>query len=205
MRVFKYGKIFETFYPNRLWSVKTNEKDIYLTFDDGPVPEATPYVLDQLDKYNAKATFFMVGDNVKKNSDLFQDVINRGHRVANHTMNHVNGSHCRKSDYLENIDSCQNELHKDNEPKLFRPPYGKMTKKQERELTDYKIIMWSVLGYDFDPNLSSEDCLRKITELTRAGSVVLLHDSVKTIDKLKYVLPRFLEDFTNRGYQFKTL
>jgi len=203
MRIFKYGLFFEKLFPNRIWSKNTSQKEIYLTFDDGPVPEATPFVLDQLKKFNARATFFMVGDNVVKHQHLFQRVLNEGHAIGNHTMNHVNGKFCRKQDYLDNIASCQKALG--NRTKLFRPPYGKMTSSQEALLSDYDIIMWSVLGYDFDHNLSKEKCLNKITSLTKPGSIVLLHDSGKTIDKLHYVLPRYLEHFSSRGFTFKAL
>jgi len=180
MRVFKYGKLFETFYPNRTWSIPNEEKVIYLTFDDGPVPEATPWVLDQLDKYQAKATFFMVGDNVK--------------------------NHCRTKDYLDNVKECQSLIEKDNPRKLFRPPYGRMNKKQVNALKeDYQIIMWSVLTYDFDDSLSAKQCLEKAISLTKSGSIVLMHDSVKTIKKLEEVLPSYLEYFTKEGYAFKCL
>lgn len=205
MRVFKYGKLFELLYPNRMWSVKTGEKVIYLTFDDGPIPEVTPYVLGELDKVGAKATFFMVGDNVKKHPEVYQEVVKKGHRVANHTMNHLNGKHCRTVDYVDNVLECERLIAQDNSPKLMRPPYGKMTSKQEKQLKEFKIVMWSVLTYDFDSNLSAEECLEKSIRLTKSGSIVLMHDSVKTIDKLKVVLPQFLNHFNALGYQFKTL
>jgi peptidoglycan/xylan/chitin deacetylase (PgdA/CDA1 family) len=205
MRIFKYGKIFEWLYPKRVWSIASQEKVIYLTFDDGPVPEATPFVLEELKKVNAKATFFMVGDNVKKHSSIYKSVVEAGHSVANHTMNHVNGTYCRTVDYVQNVELCQSQMLNDNPKKLFRPPYGKMTKKQEQQLSDYKAIMWSVLTYDFDPTLSAEKCLEKSINLTKNGSIVLMHDSVKTIEKLRYVLPKYLEHFTRLGYRFEVL
>ncbi len=205
MRVFKYGKLFEWIYPKRIWSKSTKEKVIYLTFDDGPVPEATPYVLQELSKINAKATFFMVGDNVKKNQDLFFQVVNAGHRVANHTMNHVKGTRCRVNDYKENVQDCQEQILEYNQPPLLRPPYGKMTKKQAFHLSEYQIIMWSVLTYDFDAGISAETCLKKSIEYTKEGSIVLMHDSLKTLDKLRYVLPKFLDHFHKQGFEFKAL
>lgn len=205
MRIFKYGKLFELLYPNRLWSKKEKEKIIYLTFDDGPVPEATPFVLQELEKVGAKATFFVVGDNVRKNQEVFQSVVNHGHRIANHTMNHLNGEHCRTVDYIENVKYCEQQIEQYNQPAIMRPPYGKLTKKQEKELKQYQVVMWSVLTYDFDANLSAETCLEKAIQLTKNGSIVLMHDSVKTIGKLKYVLPLYLEHFTSQGYQFKCL
>jgi len=206
MRIFKYGKLFELFYPNRTWSIPTKEKVIYLTFDDGPVPEATPWVLDQLEKYQAKATFFMVGDNVKKNPEIYKEVVNKGHSVANHTHNHVNGKYSRTKEYVDNIEECQTFIEKDNPKKLFRPPYGRMIKKQVNALKDnYKIIMWSVLTYDFDNSLDAKECLAKSIALTKKGSIILMHDSVKTIKKLEKVLPAYLEHFTKEGYEFRTL
>ena len=134
MRIFKYGKLFELLYPNRLWSKKEKEKVIYLTFDDGPVPEATPFVLQELEKVGAKATFFVVGDNVRKNQDFFQKVVNQGHRIANHTMNHLNGEHCRTIDYIDNVNYCEAQIQKYNQPAIMRPPYGKLSKNQEKEV-----------------------------------------------------------------------
>lgn len=204
MRIFKYGKLFEAIYPKRTWSKKTKENVIYLTFDDGPVPEATPFVLQELAKVKAKATFFIVGDNVLKHPEIYKRVVAEGHRVGNHTMNHVKGTECRKQDYLENIASCEALIEKDNKPMLFRPPYGKMTHKQQEGI-DAELIMWSVLTYDFDDRLSAEDCLAKAISLTKKGSIVVMHDSVKTIKKLQYVLPKYLAHFTNKGFEFRCL
>lgn len=205
MRVFRYGKIFKWLYPNRLWYKPSKDKVIYLTFDDGPVPEATLYVLKELGKVSAKATFFVVGDNVKKHPEVYEQVIESGHSVGNHTMNHVNGEYCRPIDYQSNVLTCESFIFKENVKKLFRPPYGKLTRSQEKLFSNYKIVMWSVLGYDFDKSLSREICLDKLINFTKPGSVVLLHDSMKTLDRLKYVLPRYLNHFHKLGYQFQAL
>ncbi len=205
MRVYKYGKLFEWLYPKRIWSKPTDEKVIYLTFDDGPVPEATSFVLQELAKIHAKATFFMVGDNVKKNQDVFMQVTQAGHRIANHTMNHVKGTLCRVQDYKENVLDCQEQISHYNQPPLLRPPYGKMTKKQVSALSEYQIVMWSVLTYDFDTGLSAKECLKKSIALTKEGSIVLMHDSIKNLEKLRYVLPRFLNHFHTLGFEFRAL
>lgn len=205
MRIFKYGKLFEVLFPNRTWSRSSSEKVIYLTFDDGPIPEVTPYVLSELKKVNAKATFFMVGDNAQNNPEVYQQVVEEGHRVGNHTMNHLKGTETLVEDYTENINACETVIGKENNPKLFRPPYGKMTKKQEQKLEGVEVVMWSVLTYDFDDSLSQEVCLEKAISLTKNGSIVLMHDSVKTINKLKYVLPKYLHYFTEKGFDFRCL
>jgi peptidoglycan-N-acetylglucosamine deacetylase len=205
MVIYKFGKLFEWLYPKRIWSVGTKEKIIYLTFDDGPIPEVTPFVLAELQKVNAKATFFMVGDNIKKNQEVFLEVLAQGHKVANHTMNHVKGTSCLTKDYLENVHSCDQQLKSNNAERFMRPPYGKITKSQEKALKDYKIVMWSVLSNDFNPSISAKTCLENTIKYTKAGSVVLMHDSVKTHEKLKEILPLYLRHFTNLGYSFKVL
>ncbi len=188
-----------------LWRVKTMEKSIYLTFDDGPVPEATPWVLDQLKEYQAMASFFMVGDNVKKYPMVYESVVKAGHTVANHTFNHVKGWSTTPEDYLENIILADNVLQHGGQS-YFRPPYGQISRSQYKLLKDQrKIVMWDVLAGDFDKNISAETCLRKTIKYTRPGSIVLFHDSIKTISLVKQVLPKYLEHFTNLGYKFLAL
>lgn len=205
MRIFSYGKIFEWLFPKRLWAIKTTQKVIYLTFDDGPIPEVTPYVLEELNKVNAKATFFVVGDNVRKHPEIYQQVVSGGHEVGNHTMHHLKGSKTLNSSYLKDVREAQAYILKENPRRLFRPPYGRLSRAQARALPDFKVVMWSVLGYDFDPSLPPEECLKKLKQLTKPGSIVLLHDSLKTIEKLKHVLPPYLKHFSDLGYQFKCL
>jgi peptidoglycan/xylan/chitin deacetylase (PgdA/CDA1 family) len=192
-------------FPNIVWQVETEAKEIYLTFDDGPVPEATPWVLEQLDEYKAKATFFMVGDNIKKNGQLFTDVINHHHSVANHTFNHLNGWNTNSRIYLENIDKAEVRLA-DNSTRLFRPPHGRLKWWQYRKIKkSFKIIMWDVLSGDYNNSLSPDECLAKSISATVPGSIIVFHDSAKSIDTLKYVLPRYLKHFDALNYTFKAL
>jgi peptidoglycan/xylan/chitin deacetylase (PgdA/CDA1 family) len=192
-------------FPNILWSINTEAKEIYLTFDDGPVPDATPWVLEQLNQYNAKATFFMVGDNIHKHYELFTEVVNHQHTVGNHTFNHLNGWITNNQTYFENVSKAE-KIIGTNTSQLFRPPHGRLKWSQYRRLKkNYNIVMWDVLSGDFNSSLSQEDCLGKSIKATVPGSVIVFHDSAKTIDKLKYVLPRYLEYFAALNFTFKAL
>ena len=178
---------------------------IYLTFDDGPIPEATPFVMSVLEKYNAKATFFCIGDNIRKHPEIFQKLIEVGHAVGNHTFNHLKGWKTDDEVYLENFRLCDSLTRS----RLFRPPYGRIKRSQISKLKDgfpgLKIIMWDVLSGDFDLNLSPEKCLRNVLKATEAGSIVVFHDSLKAFERLEYVLPRALEYWNKRGYSFERL
>ena len=190
------------FFKDLIWNYDRTDKVIYLTFDDGPKPEVTSWVLEQLKEFDAKATFFCVGANIHKYSDLFQEVIDQGHGIGNHTFNHLNGWNTDKKVYLSNVKKCQNLTNS----AFFRPPYGKITKAQTAALKDkYSIIMWDVLSGDFDPETSKETCLNNVLKNTREGSVVVFHDSVKAFDTLRYVLPLTLEYFSEKGYEFRAL
>lgn len=196
------NRIFEIIYPRFLWRMPAGEKCIYLTFDDGPVPEVTPWVLEQLKKYNAEATFFCVGDNIRKHPEIFQQVISVGHSIGNHTYHHLNGWKTPVESYLQNVDAFR-ALYPTN---LFRPPYGRIKKEQaDRILEDHRIIMWSVLTRDYSPSLSPEKCLKNTLKGTQNGSIVLFHDSLKARKNLEYVLPRYLEHFSREGYRFEKL
>ena len=211
--------LLSIFYPKLTWARRSAEKLIYLTFDDGPIPEVTEYVLDELDKYSAKATFFCVGDNILKNTPVFQNIIHRGHKIGNHTFNHLNGWKNETGHYLENVSKCnyiimnsldaetkQTYLSNRSGKKLFRPPYGKIKQAQIKALTeDYEIIMWDVLSGDFDKNLAPEKCLYKAIKFTKNGSIVIFHDSLKALPNLQYALPRFLKHFKEAGYRFESL
>jgi peptidoglycan/xylan/chitin deacetylase (PgdA/CDA1 family) len=211
--------LLSVFYPKLTWARRSSKKVIYLTFDDGPIPEVTEYVLEELDKYSAKATFFCVGDNIVKNTLVFKEIINRGHKIGNHTFNHLNGWKNETSNYLENIAKCNHiilenvisenkkaYLSNTSAKKLYRPPYGKIKQAQIKALTDnYEIVMWDVLTGDFDKNLSPEKCLHKAIKFTRNGSIVIFHDSLKALPNLQYALPRFLKYFKEAGYRFETL
>ena len=192
-------------YPDCVWEIETSEKILYLTFDDGPQPEVTRFVLEELKKYNALGTFFCIGENVKKHFDVYQHVIEMGHQPANHTFNHLNGWKVRDADYLENI-AAASEIIDSN---LFRPPYGRITKFQIKALEgarfNFSIIMWSVLSGDFDEKLSGENCYLNVIRNVKPGSIVVFHDSLKAFTRLKYALPRVLHYFSSNGYRFKTI
>jgi peptidoglycan/xylan/chitin deacetylase (PgdA/CDA1 family) len=184
----------------------TNEKGIYLSFDDGPHPIATPFVLEQLDKYQAKASFFCIGKNVAEHPVIYEQIIAKGHTVGNHTQHHVNGWHTKDDMYLQNIHEASSLISSD----FFRPPYGRIKRSQIKKIQANKnlpqqIIMWDVLSGDFDTKISGEVCLKNVLKHTKAGSIVVFHDSVKAWDRLKIALPATLEYFSQKGYQFKAL
>jgi peptidoglycan-N-acetylglucosamine deacetylase len=191
------------------WRVPVTGKTIYLTFDDGPIPEVTPFVLDTLKKYNAKATFFMVGDNVQRHPEIAEQVKRAGHTIGNHTYNHLSGWRNSESVYLQNTYKCQQALEpflEPGKPNLLRPPYGQIKIGQAAKLSkDYQIIMWDVLSYDFDKNLLSDICLQQTIAATRPGSIVLFHDSLKARRNLEFALPLYLQHFSEQGYTFASL
>lgn len=188
--------------PSYTWRVPTSEKILYLTFDDGPIPLVTPWVLETLRTYAAKATFFCVGDNVQKHPEVFQQLISEGHAVGNHTFNHLNGWKTETSTYLENVAQCSQVFNS----KLFRPPYGRLKPQQLKALKkDFRIVMWDVLSGDFSQKLSGETCLQHVVQYARSGSIVVLHDSLKAERNLRYVLPRVLEHFRGLGFRFEAL
>lgn len=193
-------------YPKRTWNKERDAKSIYLTFDDGPEPLVTPFVLDQLKKYNAKATFFCIGENVEGYPDLYQRILGEGHRTGNHTHTHPNGWKTPDDIYLSDIAEAMKYIDSD----LFRPPYGRMKFSQARRSRNLgsasmKIIMWEVLSGDFDENTSPEQCLENVKSATKDGSIVVFHDSVKAMEKVKRALPEVLAYFSEKGYTFKAL
>lgn len=202
MYLVKTPRLLQSLLPTFTWRIPTDEKVIYLTFDDGPIPEVTPWVLDTLRSYNAKATFFCVGDNVKKHPSVFQQVLAEKHAVGNHTFNHLNGWDSENISFFHNVRHCA-QLVKSS---LFRPPYGRLTPKQTQFLTrHYKIVMWDVLSGDFDQNITKEDCLNNVLASTRRGSIIVFHDSIKAAERMMYTLPRVLEHFAAKGYRFEAL
>lgn len=202
MYLTKTPQFVQNFFPNFTWKIPTSEKVIYLTFDDGPIPEVTPWVVDQLEQYNAKATFFCVGDNVRKYPEIFNMLKDNGHTVGNHTFNHLNGWQTENVAYFHNVRHCARLVETD----LFRPPYGKLTNKQVQFLQrHYRIVMWDVLSGDFDPKISKDQCLSNVKDHVEPGSVVVFHDNIKSFDKLEYVLPKVLAHFSEKGYQFEAL
>lgn len=202
MYLVKTPQIIRSLFPNFLWSKKETDKVLYLTFDDGPIPEVTPWVLEQLAAYNAKATFFCVGDNVKKYPGIYAELREAGHAVGNHTHNHLSGWGTKSSTYVDNVEACAEYIDSD----LFRPPYGRLKPKQaEILLKRYKIVMWDVLSGDFDETLSGEQCLQNVLRNTENGSVIVFHDSVKARKRLEYSLPKVLKYYSDRGYRFAAL
>ncbi len=218
-KIFKRDLFFVTtpwwlrkLYPGCTWDIKTTEKIIYLSFDDGPHPTITPFVLEQLKKYNAKATFFCIGDNVKKYPRIFHEVINEGHAVGNHTMQHINGWKSTDEAYTDDINRAKTYI-KSN---LFRPPYGRIKRSQINELIKFnqlpvaatrkhQIIMWSVLAGDWVQDLSPQKCYEKVKNNIHPGSIVVFHDSDKAYHRMSYALPKVLEHFTEKGYIFKAI
>lgn len=202
MYLVKTPSFIRKLFPNFTWKLPTEDKVVYLTFDDGPIPEVTPWVLDLLEKYKAKATFFCVGENVKKYSDILEKVKKAGHSIGNHTFNHLNGWLTDNVTYLRNVRKGAHAVHSE----LFRPPYGRVKPSQAKFLNrHYRVVMWDVLSGDFDPLLSKEQCLDNVIRNTDNGSIVVFHDSLKAKDKLEYVLPKTLEYFTKKGYRFEAL
>ncbi|MDM8144700.1 polysaccharide deacetylase family protein [Bacteroides eggerthii] len=188
-------------YPRALWRMNRHEKAVYLTFDDGPIPEATPFVLDILDHFQIKATFFMVGDNVRKHPDIFRMVVERGHRIGNHTYNHIGGFKYLSRNYLANADKANETLHTD----LFRPPHGWMRWIQYLLLRKkYRIVMWDLVTRDYSKRVTAEDVFHNVKKYTRNGSIITFHDSLKSIEKLRTALPQSIQWLKEQGYIFKT-
>jgi peptidoglycan/xylan/chitin deacetylase (PgdA/CDA1 family) len=204
MYLVKTPWLLKKLYPKFVWNIN-NPGSIYLTFDDGPIPIVTPFVLNILKQYNAKATFFCIGDNVRKHPDIFEQVKNEGHAIGNHTYNHLKGWATDDQTYLENFEQADKLLN----TKLFRPPYGRMKRSQAKLLQGakpgFEIIMWSVLSGDFDLNLTPEKCLGNVLENTRPGDIVLFHDSLKARERMEYALPRAMEVWAKEGFEFRAL
>jgi peptidoglycan/xylan/chitin deacetylase (PgdA/CDA1 family) len=200
-------------FPNYVWDIPNNKNKVFLTFDDGPIPEITEWTLEQLKKYDAKATFFCIGNNIEKHPDIFNNIITHGHAIGNHTFNHLNGWKNSTEDYIENVKLCQSQI---SNPKshpsdselaqqilnLFRPPYGKIKPSQSRILRKlgYKIIMWDILSYDFDQTITPEKCLDNVLKNVVNGSIIVFHDNVKAEQNLKYALPKTLAFLKEKGF-----
>lgn len=203
----KTHPLIKRIFSNYVWDVSNIENKIYLTFDDGPTPEITEWVLEELQKYNAKASFFCIGSNIKKHPEIFQKVTNSGHSIANHTFDHLNGWKTSTKEYIENINQCSVMIDQFSNNKLFRPPYGRIKTAQSKKLRQlgYKIIMWDVLSADFDTAITPEKCLEYVLKNVSSGSIIVFHDSVKAFPNLKYTLPRALEYWKEKGFVFEKL
>lgn len=225
LRWVKTNWLVKKIFSNYIWDLPNNNNKIYLTFDDGPTTEITEWTLNQLNQYNAKATFFCIGDNIRKYPAVFKQIIENNHAIGNHTFNHLNGWKTSNEIYLKNIELCSNELinqclvlstqysEKDDcqlnteHCQLFRPPYGKIKPSQSKKLRElgYKIIMWDVLSEDFDTTVSKEKCLENVINNMQPGSIIVFHDSIKAFPLLEYVLPKVLEIGSKKGFVFEII
>ena len=205
MYLVKTPWLLKKLYPKLVWQVNNSTRSIFLTFDDGPIPVVTPFVLNILKQYDAKATFFCIGDNVRKHPDVFELLKNEGHGIGNHTYNHLKGWQTDDNTYLENFLKADGLL----QTNLFRPPYGRIKRSQigllQAAKPSIKIVMWSVLTGDFDTGLKPEKCLENILKSTGSGDIVVFHDSLKAFDRLQYVLPRVMEIWSKEGLEFGLL
>ena len=205
----KTNKLIKLIFNKLIWDIPNSEKKIYLTFDDGPIPGVTEWVLDLLKEENIKATFFCIGDNVKKHPDVFKRILSEGHQVGNHTFNHLNGWKTNTNDYIENLKRYEAEITKLNIENsfLFRPPYGKIKTQQSRMIRKlgYKIIMWDVLSYDFDNSITPERCLENVISNTQQGSIIVFHDSIKSEKNLRFALPKAIKVLKEKGFVFDVI
>lgn len=202
----KTNSIFKKIFSNYVWDVSNLENKIYLTFDDGPTPKITEWVLEELEKHNAKATFFCIGKNILKHPEILEKITNKGHSIGNHTFNHLNGWRTSTKEYLINTKLCE-DLISNLQSKIFRPPYGKIKPSQSKKLRQlgYKIIMWDVLSADFNANISPEKCLENVLKNVTSGSIIVFHDSIKAFSNLEYALPKSLKYLKEKGYVFENL
>ena len=190
------------YYPNVIWNKSRKEKKIYLTFDDGPIPEITPWILKTLADYQIRGTFFCVGENVEKNPEIFEQIKSNGHRIGNHTYHHLKGWDCDDDTYINDVYAC----HRITQSTLFRPPYARAKKSQLHLLSkDFDFVYWDVLSGDFDVNISPEKCFENVLNYTKNGSIIVFHDNIKAIPRIQYALPRVIEHYLNKGYTFDTL
>jgi peptidoglycan/xylan/chitin deacetylase (PgdA/CDA1 family) len=208
----KTPSLIKFLFRNWIWSYSKKEKNLYLTFDDGPTPEITEWVLTLLKKYQAKATFFCIGKNLEQHPHIVQKIIDDGHSIGNHTYNHLKGTKTNIDTYTQNIVLTEGILKKffdpkKTNPKLFRPPYGKLSLKQAKKIRELglKIIMWDVLSADFDNTIPKILCLNNVIKHSDNGSIIVFHDSLKAAEKVKYVLPKILDYYTVKGYKFKRI
>ena len=197
--------ILKKYFSECTWNIKTDEKILYLTFDDGPHPDATTFVLDELKNYNAKASFFCIGKNVREHFEMYKQIISDGHRVGNHTFSHLNGWKTKDKIYLDDIEKASEII----DSNLFRPPYGRITKFQIKVLQQKKInlktIMWDVLSGDFDTSIKPENCYLNVINNASAGSIIVFHDSQKALPNLKHTLPLVLKYYSEKGFQFRCI
>ncbi|TBN00242.1 polysaccharide deacetylase family protein [Hyunsoonleella flava] len=216
----KTPKVVKSLFPNYVWNIDTLEKEIYLTFDDGPTPEITEWTLNILEQYQAKATFFCIGANVEKHPEIFKKILDAGHSIGNHTQHHIKGWKVKNKAYLKDVEACEtvykSQMRSSNSEivnqksliaNFFRPPYGKITPKQGKSLIEkgYSIVMWDVLSFDWDKNVSKEECYNNVVSKAKNGSIIVFHDSVKASKNMQYALPKVLEHYSKSEYEFRGL
>lgn len=204
----KTHKIIKWLFPKYIWDIPNRENKVFLTFDDGPIPEVTEFVLSELEKYQAKATFFCIGDNISKHPDIFQKVIAGGHAIGNHTFNHLKGWETETDTYVNNVNLCKLQLEQHQiKTNLLRPPYGKIKRSQAKTLQSlgYKVIMWDVISADFDATVTPEECLKNVLSNVNSGSIIVFHDSVKAFPNMKYALPETLKFLSEKGFKCEIL
>ncbi|MDR2384197.1 MAG: polysaccharide deacetylase family protein [Tannerella sp.] len=198
-------RIYRWLFPGAFWRIpatKNEQKCVYLTFDDGPIPEMTPWIINVLDNYKIKATFFCVGDNVKKYPELYKQLISRGHTVGNHTLNHVQGIRYRSKNYVRNVAEAAKLI----DSKLFRPPHGHMRIPQIFRLRKlFKIVLWDVVTRDYSPHMTANGVFNNVKRYTRNGSIIVFHDSLKAKDRIEEALPKSIEWLMKEGYAFKVI
>ena len=195
-------RLYRMLFPGTIWRINTSEKCVYLTFDDGPVPEITPWVLDLLDQYNIKASFFCVGDNVRKYPEIYRQIIDKGHVIGNHTFHHKQGIRTLTTNYVADVDLAKVYIKSD----YFRPPHGHMRFPQVLRLRrKYKVIMWDVVTRDYSWRMNADEVFNVVKKYTRNGSIIVFHDSVKAGDRMKNSLPRSIEWLIEQGYQFRLI
>ncbi len=202
----KTPSIFQQLMPSRLWRIPNQQNKLYLTFDDGPIPGLTDWLLDLLKAKEAKATFFCVGENIKNHPELFKRLIKEGHAIGNHTFNHLNGFETPKDIYLKNIEITDETIKEQGqETDLFRPPYGRLKYIQRKELIQKRIIMWDVLSKDYLQTIQPEAVLKGTIQATEPGSIIVFHDNWKAEQNMKYAVPRFIDHFQERGFTFEKI
>ena len=202
MYIIKTPKLIRKLFPNYLWNKSRKKPFVYFTFDDGPIPEVTPWVLDTLRRYDMHGTFFCVGDNVRKHSQIYNRLIEEGHSVGNHSYSHKSGWSTDAEKYLDDVELCGSFVQSN----LYRPPYGRLRRQQAEAIRDqYKIVMWDILSGDFDQNISAEQCYQNVIQNLKPGSIIVFHDNVKSFKTLKEVLPRVIEYCISQGLTSKAL
>lgn len=206
MRFHRMPSLISGLFPDLVWRINNpHERSVYLTFDDGPMPGPTDFVLDQLAGFSAKATFFCIGDNIIKHPDVFQKILTEGHQVGNHTYHHLNGWSVPAAQYYTDIMECEMAIGSLHSTGIFRPPFGKLHPSYRRILPHMKIIMWDILSCDYDYTLDPQKALAEIKSLTRPGSIVVFHDSLKAEKNLRSMLPGYLKFLQSEGYTLKSI